>query len=72
MDHILSIVLFTPLVGGLATSFALELLVYPALYELWKGHFGARRDTLRDRERTAAAAQLDRFPLTAEAGTRAY
>jgi Cu(I)/Ag(I) efflux system membrane protein CusA/SilA len=26
-----------PMVGGLATSFALELLVYPALFALWKG-----------------------------------
>jgi len=26
-----------PMVGGLATSFALELLVYPALYGLWRG-----------------------------------
>ena len=25
-----------PMVGGLATSFALELLVYPAIYYLWK------------------------------------
>ena len=25
-----------PMVGGLATSFALELLVYPALFALWK------------------------------------
>jgi Cu(I)/Ag(I) efflux system membrane protein CusA/SilA len=25
-----------PMVGGLATSFLLELLVYPAIYELWK------------------------------------
>ena len=25
-----------PMVGGLVTSFALELLVYPAIYELWK------------------------------------
>jgi Cu(I)/Ag(I) efflux system membrane protein CusA/SilA len=25
-----------PLVGGLATSFLLELLVYPAAYLLWK------------------------------------
>ncbi|HKX13486.1 MAG TPA: efflux RND transporter permease subunit, partial [bacterium] len=25
-----------PMVGGLATSFLLELLVYPALYLLWK------------------------------------
>jgi copper/silver efflux system protein len=26
-----------PMVGGLATSFILELLVYPPLYEIWKG-----------------------------------
>ena len=25
-----------PMVGGLATSFILELLVYPAVYYLWK------------------------------------
>jgi Cu(I)/Ag(I) efflux system membrane protein CusA/SilA len=29
-----------PMVGGLASSFALELLVYPALFALWK-----RRET---------------------------
>jgi Cu(I)/Ag(I) efflux system membrane protein CusA/SilA len=26
-----------PMVGGLITSFAMELLVYPAIYFLWKG-----------------------------------
>jgi len=25
-----------PMVGGLATSFLMELLVYPAIYYLWK------------------------------------
>jgi Cu(I)/Ag(I) efflux system membrane protein CusA/SilA len=25
-----------PMVGGLATSFILELLVYPPIYEMWK------------------------------------
>jgi Cu(I)/Ag(I) efflux system membrane protein CusA/SilA len=25
-----------PMIGGLATSFFLELLVYPAVYSLWK------------------------------------
>jgi Cu(I)/Ag(I) efflux system membrane protein CusA/SilA len=29
-----------PMVGGLVTSFALELLVYPAIYLLWKGRSG--------------------------------
>ena len=26
-----------PMVGGLASSFALELLVYPAVFAIWKG-----------------------------------
>ena len=25
-----------PMIGGLVTSFILELLVYPAIYKLWK------------------------------------
>jgi Cu(I)/Ag(I) efflux system membrane protein CusA/SilA len=36
-----------PMVGGLVTSFILELLVYPPIYEIWKWRFemkgGARR-----------------------------
>jgi Cu(I)/Ag(I) efflux system membrane protein CusA/SilA len=28
-----------PMVGGIFTSFLLELLVYPAIYEVWKWHF---------------------------------
>jgi Cu(I)/Ag(I) efflux system membrane protein CusA/SilA len=28
-----------PMVGGIFTSFLLELVVYPAIYELWKWHF---------------------------------
>jgi len=28
-----------PMIGGLATSFVLELLVYPPIYELWKWRF---------------------------------
>lgn len=28
-----------PMVGGLLTSFLLELLVYPAIYAIWKWHF---------------------------------
>ncbi len=27
-----------PMIGGVATSFLLELLVYPAIYEVWKWH----------------------------------
>ena len=32
-----------PMVGGLATSFILELLVYPAIYFVWKWRFEMRR-----------------------------
>jgi Cu(I)/Ag(I) efflux system membrane protein CusA/SilA len=31
-----------PMVGGLATSFLLELLVYPPIYLLWKWHAEVR------------------------------
>jgi len=32
-----------PMVGGLFTSFALEVLVYPAIYAIWKWRFVMRR-----------------------------
>ncbi|MBI5434126.1 MAG: efflux RND transporter permease subunit [Planctomycetes bacterium] len=35
-----------PMMGGLVTSFALELLVYPAVYAIWKWHFVMRRGTV--------------------------
>jgi Cu(I)/Ag(I) efflux system membrane protein CusA/SilA len=28
-----------PMTGGIFTSFVLELVVYPAIYEIWKWHF---------------------------------
>jgi Cu(I)/Ag(I) efflux system membrane protein CusA/SilA len=28
-----------PMIGGILTSFLLELVVYPAIYEIWKWHF---------------------------------
>jgi Cu(I)/Ag(I) efflux system membrane protein CusA/SilA len=28
-----------PMVGGIFTSFVLELVVYPVIYEIWKWHF---------------------------------
>ena len=28
-----------PMIGGIFTSFLLELVVYPAIYEIWKWHF---------------------------------
>ncbi|MCX7886535.1 MAG: efflux RND transporter permease subunit, partial [Verrucomicrobiae bacterium] len=32
-----------PMVGGLTTSFLMELLVYPAIYFLWKWHTEVKR-----------------------------
>jgi Cu(I)/Ag(I) efflux system membrane protein CusA/SilA len=32
-----------PMVGGLITSFSLELLIYPVLYFVWKWHFEMKR-----------------------------
>jgi Cu(I)/Ag(I) efflux system membrane protein CusA/SilA len=34
-----------PMVGGLGTSFLLELLVYPTIYSIWKGRFEMRPGT---------------------------
>jgi Cu(I)/Ag(I) efflux system membrane protein CusA/SilA len=34
-----------PMIGGLVTSFLLELLVYPAIYKLWKRHTEQREMT---------------------------
>jgi copper/silver efflux system protein len=32
-----------PMVGGVTTSFLMELLIYPAIYLLWKWHFEIKR-----------------------------
>jgi copper/silver efflux system protein len=37
-----------PIVGGVFTSFLLELLVYPAIYEVWKWHFHREQSTEPD------------------------
>jgi Cu(I)/Ag(I) efflux system membrane protein CusA/SilA len=34
------------MVGGILTSFLLELLVYPAIYEIWKWNFEVKRGQL--------------------------
>jgi hypothetical protein len=37
-----------PMVGGIFTSFVLELLVYPAIYEVWRsGSFRKKAETDR-------------------------
>jgi len=37
-----------PMIGGIFTSFLLELLVYPGIYQLWKWHFELKRQPLKD------------------------
>jgi Cu(I)/Ag(I) efflux system membrane protein CusA/SilA len=44
-----------PMVGGLATSFLLELLVYPVLFALWKWHGEMRRGTVVPRPAARAS-----------------
>ena len=41
---------FTLLVGGLVTSFIMELLVYASIYEFWKWNFEMKRGTVDVRE----------------------
>ena len=33
-----------PMIGGIFSSFALELVVYPVIYEIWRWHFGLERE----------------------------
>ncbi len=33
-----------PMIGGVVTSFLLELLVYPAIYEIWKWNFEVKKN----------------------------
>jgi Cu(I)/Ag(I) efflux system membrane protein CusA/SilA len=36
-----------PMIGGIFTSFLLELVVYPAIYEAWRWHFHVKRAIAR-------------------------
>ena len=35
-----------PMIGGIFTSFLMELMVYPAIYEIWKWNFEVKKETL--------------------------
>jgi Cu(I)/Ag(I) efflux system membrane protein CusA/SilA len=39
-----------PLIGGVYTSFLLELLVYPVLYQMWRWDFGLKKKLGRTEE----------------------
>jgi Cu(I)/Ag(I) efflux system membrane protein CusA/SilA len=43
-----------PMIGGILTSFILELVVYPAIYEIWKWHFEVK-PTIDDGQLTAGS-----------------
>ena len=32
-----------PMVGGILTSFLMELMIYPAIYEIWKWNFEVKK-----------------------------
>jgi Cu(I)/Ag(I) efflux system membrane protein CusA/SilA len=34
-----------PMIGGIFTSFIMELLVYPAIYEVWRRRFHLKKGT---------------------------
>jgi Cu(I)/Ag(I) efflux system membrane protein CusA/SilA len=44
-----------PMVGGLFTSFLLELLVYPVLYSIWKWRYEMRHGTVVPQAKQIAA-----------------
>ena len=37
-----------PMIGGIFTSFLLELLIYPAIYEIWKWNFEVKKEVVRE------------------------
>jgi Cu(I)/Ag(I) efflux system membrane protein CusA/SilA len=38
-----------PMIGGIFTSFLLELLIYPAVYQIWKWNFDLKKDLMGHR-----------------------
>ena len=44
------------MVGGIFTSFVLELVVYPAIYEIWKWHFEMKHNHAKPQPAASAAA----------------
>jgi Cu(I)/Ag(I) efflux system membrane protein CusA/SilA len=47
-----------PMIGGIFTSFVLELLVYPAIYEIWRWNTAVKR-LKRERHAEKSAGGLD-------------
>ena len=51
-----------PMVGGIFTSFILELLVYPAIYEIWRWHGALKRQLKPGEESEKSGNGLDLVP----------
>jgi Cu(I)/Ag(I) efflux system membrane protein CusA/SilA len=51
-----------PMVGGIFTSFLLELLVYPAIYEIWRWHTAVKRVAQPGGYREGSVGGLDLMP----------
>lgn len=48
-----------PMVGGIITSFLLELLVYPAVYQIWKWNFEMKRQLEPEPALAAGACSIE-------------
>ena len=42
-----------PVIGGVFTSFLLELLVYPAVYQVWRWDFGLKKRLAEEGEKSS-------------------
>jgi Cu(I)/Ag(I) efflux system membrane protein CusA/SilA len=48
----------TPMVGGVITSFVLELMIYPVIYAVWKGWREVRSTTKHGTVPVTATARI--------------
>jgi Cu(I)/Ag(I) efflux system membrane protein CusA/SilA len=51
-----------PMIGGILTSFLLELIVYPPLYEIWLG----RRNSHKESELVSSLPDVEPILATAK------
>ena len=59
-----------PMVGGIFTSFVLGLVVYPAIYEIWKWHFEMKRARAEAQPARLSPCRRPRRPPPESAHTR--
>lgn len=50
-----------PIIGGILTSFLLELMVYPAVYQIWKWNFDFKRRLLSEAALIAEVNAISSF-----------